>query len=347
MKISDFDFHLPTERIAQTPVERGSSRLLHLTALGAMRHGTIADLPTLVEPGDTVVVNDTRVIPARLYARRRSSGGRVEILLVERTGPREWDALAKPGRKAKRGEILDLDHGTGGPALEVEVIAEGAEGRRRVRFSEPIEPHLDAIGHTPLPPYIRRSDTPHDGERYQTVYAAHPGAVAAPTAGLHFSDDLLRSIEAKGVEIARLTLHVGIGTFRPVQVETVEEHVMESERCEIPCDTADAIRRTRDRGGRILAVGTTVVRTLEGAAARFDGEVPAWSGRTDLFLRPGVRFRVVDRLLTNFHLPRSTLLMLVAAFAGRERVIAAYEEAVAREYRFYSYGDAMLVERSS
>jgi len=339
VKTSDFDFHLPDDRIAQAAIERGKSRLLHLQSDGKTAHRSIAELAGLVEPGDLVVVNDTRVIPARLDATRRETGGRVELLLVERTGPREWDALAKPGKKARPGEVLEL---TGG--LQAEVLSLGENGRRRIRFSAPLEPLLEEIGHTPLPPYIRRADTEQDRERYQTIYAREPGAVAAPTAGLHFSDKLLKEVEARGTKIAAVTLHVGIGTFRPVQVDTAEDHPMESERCKIPHATAEAIRQTREKGGRVLAIGTTVVRTLEGAALQLDGEIREWEGRTDLFIRPGFRFQVVDRLLTNFHLPRSTLLMLVAALAGRDRVMAAYKEAVAQEYRFYSYGDAMLVE---
>ncbi|HET9209083.1 MAG TPA: tRNA preQ1(34) S-adenosylmethionine ribosyltransferase-isomerase QueA, partial [Thermoanaerobaculia bacterium] len=216
----------------------------------------------------------------------------------------------------------------------------------RLRFSEPVEPHLERLGHIPLPPYIHRPDTPEDRERYQTVYARRPGAVAAPTAGLHFTQELLREIEEAGIEIARVTLHVGIGTFKPVSAERIEEHRMERERYEIGEETAEAIRRAREAGRRIVAVGTTVVRTLEGAALAGNGEVRTGSGSTDLFIAPGFRFQVVDALLTNFHLPRSTLLMLVSAFAGRERVLAAYAEAVREGYRFYSYGDAMLLERA-
>jgi len=224
-------------------------------------------------------------------------------------------------------------------------VAGKREDRYLLRFSEPVEPHLDRLGHIPLPPYIHRPDTPEDRERYQTVYASRPGAVAAPTAGLHFSEELLREIADAGIEIARVTLHVGIGTFKPVDAERIEEHRMERERYEIGEEAAEAVRRARESGRRIVAVGTTVVRTLEGAAVDGSGEVRAGSGATGLFITPGFRFQVVDALLTNFHLPRSTLLMLVSAFAGRERVLAAYEEAIREGYRFYSYGDAMLAER--
>lgn len=333
MLTSDFDYHLPPERIAQEALPRGESRLLALDRTGPEQHARVRDLPRLLRPGDLLVLNDTRVIPARLYG-RRPSGGRMEILLIERRGEREWDALAKPGRRAQPGTMIEFDAG-----LAAEVVDKREDGRHLLRFSGPVEPHLDRLGHIPLPPYIHRPDAPEDRERYQTVYARHSGSVAAPTAGLHFTEELLREIAAAGVEIARVTLHVGIGTFKPVTAERIEEHRMESERYEISEATADALRQAR----RVVAVGTTVVRTLESAAR--DGEVRPGSGATDLFITPGYRFQVVDALLTNFHLPRSTLLMLVSAFAGRERVLAAYEEAIREGYRFYSYGDAMLVER--
>lgn len=354
MLTRDFDYELPADRIAQRPAPRGESRLLVLDAEGAARHRRVRDLPELLRPGDLLVINDTRVIPARLFARRVPGGGRVELLLVEKVGERDWDALAKPGRKARPGTELDLGGGltavTAGRPAEAEegVEAEGGEvgdGRLRVVFSEPIEPHLERLGHVPLPPYIKRPDEAADRERYQTVYARRPGAIAAPTAGLHFDRALLAAVEARGAAVAPITLHVGIGTFKPVTAALVHEHRMETERYEIPEATAQAIATTRATGGRVVAVGTTVVRTLEGAAAG-DGTVPAGPGRTDLLITPGYRFRVVDTLLTNFHLPRSTLLMLVSAFAGRDRVLAAYREAIAMGYRFYSYGDAMFCRRS-
>lgn len=264
----------------------------------------------------------------------------MEVLLVEQTNEREWDALVKPGKRARPGTLVDFDG-----SLTAEVLGKG-EDRYRLRFSEPVEPHLERLGHIPLPPYIHRPDTSEDRERYQTVYAATPGAIAAPTAGLHFTEALLREVEEAGVGIARITLHVGIGTFRPVSAERVEEHRMDRERYEVGEEAAEALRQARKRSGRIVAVGTTVVRTLESAALE-TGEVRAGGGSTQLFITPGFRFRVVDALLTNFHLPCSTLLMLVSAFAGRERVLAAYEEAVQEGYRFYSYGDAMLAERSA
>lgn len=328
MLTRDFDYELPEERIAQEPAPRGESRLLVLDAEGAQRYRRVRDLPGLLRPGDLVVLNDTRVIPARLYGRRGE--GRMEVLLVEKLGDREWEVLVRPGRRARPGTEIVFE------GLSAEVV-DKREDRYRLRFSEPVEPHLDRLGHVPLPPYIHRPDEAADRERYQTVFARTPGAIAAPTAGLHFSQELLEEIAAAGIGIARVTLHVGIGTFKPVSVEKVEDHRMDRERYEVGEETAEAIRRTKESGGRIVAVGTTVVRTLESSGGA------AGSGSTDLFITPGFRFRVVDVLLTNFHLPRSTLLMLVSAFAGRERVLAAYEEAIREGYRFYSYGDAMLV----
>jgi S-adenosylmethionine:tRNA ribosyltransferase-isomerase len=353
----EFDYDLPESAIADRPAPRGESRLLVLYREGAERHRRIHDLPAILRPGDLVVVNDTRVIPARLFGRRVGASGaggggegRIELLLVEKRGEREWDALAKPGKRTRPGTVLEFADG-----LRAEVLEKREDGRHLVRFSEPVEEHLERQGHIPLPPYIKRADDPADRERYQTVFARNPGAIAAPTAGLHFSAELLEDLRKKGVEIATVTLHVGIGTFKPVTAELVHEHRMESERYAVPEETAAAISRARARGGRVVAVGTTVVRTLESAAAlagETRGEVPAGSGSTELFITPGFRFRVVDVLLTNFHLPRSTLLMLVSAFAGLDgtagtaRVLAAYREAVASGYRFYSYGDAMLVERA-
>ncbi len=344
MLTADFDYELPAERVAQHPVARGESRLLAIDLPPGERHRRVSELPRLLAPGDLVVVNDTRVIPARLFA-RRAGGGRVELLLVRRLAEREWTVLARPGRKARPGSRLEL-----APGIEVEVLARESDGRLRVRFTEPIEPHLERLGHVPLPPYIKRPDAPADRERYQTVYARRPGAIAAPTAGLHFTSELLAELERQGIRVAQLTLHVGIGTFKPVTAELVHEHRMDAERYEIGKETAAAVAAARERGGRVVAVGTTVVRALESAArAAGDpsgrGEIAAGAAETELFIRPGFEFRVVDLLLTNFHLPRSTLLMLVAAFAGRERVLAAYAEAIEKGYRFYSYGDAMLAAR--
>jgi len=337
----DFDYELPEDRIAQEPAPRGESRLLVLDEQGRDRHRHVRDLPRLLKPGDLLVLNDTKVIPARLLGRRTGAGeGRMEVLLVEKIGDREWDALVRPGRRARPGtELLFED-------LTAEVIDRRPDGRIRLRFSEPVEPHLDRLGHVPLPPYIHRPDETADRERYQTVFARQPGAIAAPTAGLHFTADLLEEIASAGIGIAKVTLHVGIGTFKPVTAERIEEHRMERERYEIGEEAAEAVSRTQASGGRIVAVGTTVVRTLESAALAGGGKVRPGTGSTDLFITPGFRFQVVDVLLTNFHLPRSTLLMLVSSFAGRERVLAAYEEAIREGYRFYSYGDAMLAERN-
>ena len=361
MLTRDFDYELPPDAIAQSPAPRGESRLLVLDREGPERHRyRVRDLPRLLGKGDLLVVNDTRVIPARLFGRRLGGAdkaetadvgpsdgtarpGSIEILLVERLAEREWDALVRPGRRARPGTRIDLGEG-----LIAEVTAKREDGRHRILFSAPVEPHLERIGHIPLPPYIKRPDADTDRELYQTVWARNPGAIAAPTAGLHFSSELLAELRQAGIETAALTLHVGIGTFKPVTAELVHEHLMEAERYELPEATAEALRRTRRDGGRVVAVGTTVVRTLESAALDrgADGEPQPGAGSTRLFITPGFQFRAVDLLLTNFHLPCSTLLMLVSAFAGRERVLAAYREAVAEGYRFYSYGDAMLLERA-
>jgi S-adenosylmethionine:tRNA ribosyltransferase-isomerase len=350
VRTDDFDYDLPAASIAQQPAPRGESRLLVLDRQGPDRHVRVSDLPCLLRPTDLLVLNDTRVIPARLFG-RSAGGGKMEILLLEKVAERDWEALVKPGKRARPGAVIEIGELDELTAEVIEKREDGAAHRYLLRFSEPIEPHLDRLGHIPLPPYIHRPDTAEDRERYQTVFARSPGAIAAPTAGLHFSEGLLREIAAAGIETARVTLHVGLGTFKPVAVERIAEHRMESERYAIGEEAAAAIRNARREGRRIVAVGTTVVRTLESAAAADpDGEVRAGSAATTLFITPGFCFRAVDVLLTNFHLPRSTLLMLVSAFAGRagrERVLAAYREAVREGYRFYSYGDAMLVERAS
>ncbi len=335
LRTEDFDYRLPPEAIAQHPGERGESRLLTLGQTVEERR--FAELPDLLEPGDLLVVNDTRVIPARLRA-RRPTGGRVEILLAEREGPASWWCLLRPGRRLFPGAPLEVE---GGPAARVD---ERADGRFRLTFEQPIEALLPEIGETPLPPYIDRPVEPRDRERYQTIFAARPGAVAAPTAGLHFTPAILDSLERRGVRRASLTLHVGPGAFRPVRTENPEAHAMDAERFEIPEATAEAVAAARREGRRVAAVGTTVVRALETAAST-DGLVAAGAGRTDLYIRPGYEFRVVDRLITNFHLPRSTLLMLVCAFAGRRRTLDAYRQAIGSGFRFYSYGDAMLLDR--
>jgi S-adenosylmethionine:tRNA ribosyltransferase-isomerase len=350
MLTRDFDFELPPAAIAQEPLPRGTSRLLVLDATGPERHRRMADLPGLLAPGDLLVVNDTRVLAARLFG-HTGGGTAVELLLVEAAGEREWDVLAKPGRRLRPGTRIELaPKSPGGPpvALRATVVTKGDDGRIRVRFSAPVEPWLDLVGHVPLPPYIKRPAGPQDQERYQTVFARAPGAIAAPTAGLHFTPELIAAVEARGVRVVSLTLHVGIGTFKPVTATLVHEHRMDPERYEIPLETARALAETRAAGGRVVAVGTTAVRALEAAARRVGPEqvVASGAGVTDLFITPGFPFHVVDVLLTNFHLPRSTLLMLVSAFAGRERVLATYQEAIREGYRFYSYGDAMLARRS-
>ena len=339
MLTSEFDYRLPTELIAQQAAPRGESRLLYLARDGTRQHLQVTDLPRLLTAGDLLVVNNTKVMPARLHAWREATGGQVELLLVERLTETHWTALLKPGRRVRRGTRLLLADGLG-----VEIREKSDDGRYRVQFSEPIEPHLESLGHVPLPPYIKRDDQPEDRTRYQTVFARFLGAIAAPTAGLHFNEELLTSLREAGIGLAELTLHVGIGTFKPVTADLVHEHKMESETYRVPAETAAAISEAKRQGGRIIAVGTTSVRTLETVARQFEGSIVESEGSTDLFITPGFPFQAVDLLLTNFHLPRSTLLMLVAAFAGKESVLEAYQEAIERRYRFFSYGDAMLVE---
>ena len=339
MQTRDFDFDLPEECIAQSPGLRGKSRLLFVGAQHQPTHHRIGELPSLLQPGDLLVVNDTKVIPARLLARRPETGGQLEILLVEKISAARWIALAKPGRRAQPGRVFELEDN-----LHLEIVEKRQDGKIVAQFSEPIEPHLERLGHVPLPPYIRRPDGREDRLDYQTVYARQPGAIAAPTAGLHFTTSLLDDLQRQGVGLASITLHVGIGTFRPVTAERAEDHQMDSERFEISAEAASAITRTQTAGGRIVAVGTTVVRTLETVVQRYERIQPI-TDSTDLFIRPGFKFGAVDMLVTNFHLPRSTLLMLVCAFAGQERVLAAYHGAVECGYSFYSYGDCMLLDR--
>jgi S-adenosylmethionine:tRNA ribosyltransferase-isomerase len=353
--MDDFDYELAPERIAQRPTDRrDASRLLVVDrAAGTWTDARFPAIEELLLPGDLLAVNETEVIPARLRA-RRASGAEVEILLVrpadgddpETAEGSEWDAMAGPGRKARPGDTLELldRSGATAPGATVEVLVRLPSGGRRVRLHVPGDPWdwIEAHGHVPLPPYIDRSDDPLDRERYQTVYARRRGAVAAPTAGLHFTTELLGRLSEKGVRRAPITLHIGPGTFRPVTAERAEDHPMESEWYRVGPDAIAAIAETRAKGGRIVAVGTTVVRALESAARGGCDPAPA-EGWTDLFIRPGHEFRWVDALLTNFHLPRSTLLLLVAAFAGRELVLEAYRHAIRAGYRFYSYGDAMLI----
>jgi S-adenosylmethionine:tRNA ribosyltransferase-isomerase len=347
MRVSDFDFELPPELIAQEAAPRGTSRLLVLDrGTGAIAHAHVADLPSYLGPGDLLVVNNTRVFPARLLGRREPSGGAVECLLIERHDEADrWEALMHPGQKLKPGARVIFESAAG--RLHAEVIERRFFGRRLVRLwtdtGADVDTLVDALGHVPLPPYIKRSDRPDDRDRYQTVFARNRGSVAAPTAGLHFTDDLLRALDQRGVTRVEITLHVGYGTFKPVRSEAVEDHTVDPERYEIGEAAAAAIARARAERRRIVTVGTTTTRAVESAAAAGGGHVRAGAGLADLFIYPGFRFQVVSALMTNFHLPKSSLLMLVSAFAGRERVLAAYREAVDQRYRFYSYGDAMLI----
>jgi S-adenosylmethionine:tRNA ribosyltransferase-isomerase len=397
MDVRDFDFELPPELIAQEPpAARGGARLLHLNrSTGSIAHTAVSALPALLRPGDLVVVNNTRVFPARLLGHRDPSGGAVECLLVKpltpndhdrlssgsaagadqqrsrsaagelqessrsaagglqeptggaagaRQGATWWEALVHPGQKLKPGARMVFD---GIHTIHGEILERRHFGRRVVRLwtedATPVDAAVDAIGHMPLPPYIKRQDRDDDRDRYQTVFAQTRGSIAAPTAGLHFTPELTAALADRGVELAQITLHVGYGTFQPIRVERVEDHHLEAERFEIAPAAADAITRARADGRRIIAVGTTTTRTLEAVARAHDGAIVAGRGETDLFLYPGAEFLIVGGLLTNFHLPQSSLLMLVSAFAGREHVRSAYDAAVAARYRFYSYGDAMLI----
>lgn len=353
MRTDDFDFHLPPDLIAQEPApRREDARLLVLPrAAGEPSDDTVASLPDLLSPGDLLVVNDTRVLRARLFA-RRATGGRVEVFLLHpapTAAPDAWEALVRAGGALAAGEDLRLLAGEDEADGGVRLLARLDGGHWHVApLGGSFDDLMARAGRMPLPPYIRRTKTdardPLDAERYQTVYARHDGAVAAPTAGLHLTPAILARCAARGIGVASVTLHVGLGTFKPVETERIDEHPMHEEPWTVPAETAAALRRTRAAGGRIVAVGTTSVRTLESAAlASPDGLPVAGSGATRLFISPGFPFRATDALLTNFHLPRSTLLCLVAAFAGRERVLAAYNRAVAARYRFFSYGDAMLV----
>jgi S-adenosylmethionine:tRNA ribosyltransferase-isomerase len=342
LRTDDFDYDLPPELIAQEPLaERDASRLLALDrTTGAVGHHLFRDLPALLRSGDLLVVNRSRVRPARLLG-TRPGGGEAELLLVRDLGGGDWEALVRPGRRLRAGLRVQV-----GDTLEVEMVGDPlADGRRHVRLharAGDAAGEVERLGHVPLPPYIRREDRPADRQRYQTVYAREPGSVAAPTAGLHFTEELLTGLRERGIDRAEVVLHVGPGTFRPVQADDVRDHTVPAEPYLVPEGTPDQIARARARGGRVVAVGTTTTRVLE-TAVNEGGRMAVGEGETDLVIVPGHRFRAVDVLLTNFHLPRSSLLLLVAAFAGRERVLEAYAEAVRRRYRFYSYGDAMLV----
>lgn len=362
MQVDLFDFDLPEELIAQTPLaNRTASRLLTLDKrTGEVGHHHFEDLLRFVEAGDLLVLNDTRVIPARLFGIKRDTGAKAELLLLKSLGNDRWEALAKPGKRLRAGSVIDFGD------AETSVGAEGEEERLQIRnplltaiveeekdmggriirfeYGGIFNELLDRLGHMPLPPYIK--ETLPERERYQTVYAKHEGSAAAPTAGLHFTEPFLEKLKEKGVRVAFVTLHVGLGTFRPVSADTIEEHEMHAEFYIMPQETADAILDTRRLGGRVIAVGTTSARTLETVAKSSEDngtELTAMQGWTSIFIYPGYKFRLVDALLTNFHLPKSTLLMMISALAGREQVLAAYREAVERKYRFFSFGDAMFI----
>ena len=340
MKVTDFTFDLPEELIAQDPLEdRASSRLLALDKVtGERNHRHFRDIKEYLKPGDCLVINDTKVIPARLIGEKEGTGAKIEVLLLKRKENDMWETLVKPGKKARPGARIAFGNGE----LVAEVVDVLEEGNRLIHFEYEgiFEEVLDRLGQMPLPPYITHQL--QDKNRYQTVYAKHEGSAAAPTAGLHFTNELLKEIEEMGVKIAHVTLHVGLGTFRPVKVENVLEHHMHSEFYCIEQDAADMINETKANGGRVISVGTTSTRTLESAADE-NGNLTAKSGWTEIFIYPGYTFKVIDGLITNFHLPESTLLMLVSALAGREHVLAAYEEAVQERYRFFSFGDAMVI----
>jgi S-adenosylmethionine:tRNA ribosyltransferase-isomerase len=342
MLVTDFNYHLPQELIARYPApERDASRLMLLDRnSGTISEDVFGWIGAHLRPGDLLVMNDTRVIPARLFG-TKETGGSVELFLLKRLPgeTEQWECLLRGSKRFRERQTVSLPAG-----MTARVVARQGEDAWQVEFSgpEPFDAWLEREGHIPLPPYFQRADELPDRERYQTVIASVAGAVAAPTAGLHFTRELLASLESQGVGIARLTLHTGLGTFQPVRVERVEEHRIHRERYAIPDSTAEVVRATRERGGRVVAIGTTTARALE-YAADDAGRVRAGAGEADIFIYPGYRFKVVDALVTNFHLPQSTLLMLVSAFAGRERVLDAYAEAVRRGFRFYSYGDAMLI----
>ncbi|HIU74631.1 MAG TPA: tRNA preQ1(34) S-adenosylmethionine ribosyltransferase-isomerase QueA [Candidatus Pelethocola excrementipullorum] len=340
MKTSDFNYDLPEELIAQDPLEdRSASRLMHLDRItGEVEHRHFREVLEYLRPGDCLVVNDTKVIPARLYGRKVGTDAAIEILLLKRKDHDIWETLVKPGKKCKPGTVISFGEGI----LTGEVLDVVEEGNRLIQFHYEgiFEEILDQLGEMPLPPYITHKL--QDKNRYQTVYAKHEGSAAAPTAGLHFTRELLKQVEEMGVKIAHVTLHVGLGTFRPVKVEDVAEHHMHSEFYVVEEDQAKLINDTKAAGHRVIAVGTTSCRTLESAATK-DGVLKAGSGWTEIFIYPGFQFQIIDGLITNFHLPESTLMMLVSALAGKEHIMSAYAEAVKERYRFFSFGDAMMI----
>ncbi|HEY9877731.1 MAG TPA: tRNA preQ1(34) S-adenosylmethionine ribosyltransferase-isomerase QueA [Leptolyngbyaceae cyanobacterium] len=344
--LSAYTYHLPPERIAQNPkTPRDHSRLLVVNSQTSHQHKIFRDLPDLLRPGDLLVLNNTRVIPARLYG-RKPEGAEVEVLLLEEqpATPNRWSALVKPGRRLKPGAVIHFGKAVDQPELIARVIeTDPATSGRILEFEVPsgksLDSVIDSLGEMPLPPYITESEAAPD--QYQTIYADQPGAIAAPTAGLHFTEELFDRLEAAGIERTFITLHVGVGTFRPVEVENITTHTMHSEWIDVPLETVEKIRQTKARGGRVIAVGTTATRALEGAAQA--GDLAPFRGKTNLFIYPGYRWQVLDGLITNFHLPGSSLLMLVSGLIGRERLLSLYEDAIAQHYRFYSFGDAMLI----
>lgn len=341
MNVNLYDFELPEQLIAQTPLlDRTASRLLTLNKEnGEVNHRSFPDIINFLEPGDTLVLNDTRVLPARLFGTKEDTGAKAEVLLLKNVEGDRWEALVKPGKRLKAGSVIVF-----GDELKAVIDEEGEMGARTLTFSYNgiFQEILDRLGEMPLPPYIK--ETLDDRERYQTVYAKHEGSAAAPTAGLHFTDELLDQIRAKGVNVTFITLHVGLGTFRPMSVDVVEEHEMHEEYYSMSQETADLINETKRRGNRVFAVGTTSCRTLETVGSKFeDGVLQESSGWTKIFIYPGYSFKVIDGMLTNFHLPKSTLVMLVSALAGRDHIMNAYEQAIQEKYRFFSFGDAMLI----
>lgn len=341
MKTSDFNYDLPQELIAQDPLtDRSASRLMHLSIKdGSIEHRHFTDILEYLNPGDCLVINDTKVIPARLYGHKEETGALIEILLLKRNENDVWECLVKPGKKARKGTRISFGDGL----LKGEIVDVIEDGNRLIHFEYNgiFEEILDQLGEMPLPPYITHKL--QDKNRYQTVYAKHEGSAAAPTAGLHFTKELLEKVKEKGVQIAHVTLHVGLGTFRPVKVDDVEQHHMHSEYYVVEEDQAKLINDTKKNGGRVIAVGTTSCRTLESATGE-DGVLKAGSGWTEIFIYPGYHFKMIDSLITNFHLPESTLMMLVSALAGKEKIMHAYEEAVKERYRFFSFGDAMFID---
>lgn len=341
MNVDLYDFELPEELIAQTPLaDRSASRLLTLDKRdGSTEHHVFSDILDYLRPGDTLVLNDTRVIPARLFGIKEDTGAKAEVLLLKSLGEDRWETLVKPGKKLRTGAVIVFSE-----ELKATVESEGEMGGRVLRFSYQgiFNEILDRLGQMPLPPYIK--EKLDDRERYQTVYAKNEGSAAAPTAGLHFTESLLEAIKAKGVQVAFVTLHVGLGTFRPMSVDRVEDHVMHEEYYVLPQETAEVINRTKAAGGRVIAVGTTSARTLETVGQKFGGGPLSYSsGWTGIFIYPGYDFKIVDAMITNFHLPKSTLVMLVSALAGRDHILSAYKEAIDQKYRFFSFGDAMLI----